>query len=90
MISKYRSKLRSELRQRGTDVYISTCFGIYLLNSQLPVSVFVVNNNTTKIATNIYIYIYIRERFFMGFFYNAIKDWKAFARDLGNVYLNKI
>lgn len=34
--------------------------------------------------------MYIRERFFMGFFYNAIKDWKAFARDLGNVYLNKI
>lgn len=26
--------------------------------------------------------MYIRERFFMGFFYNAIKDWKAFARDL--------
>lgn len=34
--------------------------------------------------------MYIRERFFMVFFYNAIKDWKAFARDLGNVYLNKI
>lgn len=60
-----------------------------LLNTPASRFFFVVNNNTTKKARNIYIYMYISERF-MGFFYNAIKDWKAFARDLGNVYLNKI